>query len=89
MSRSDAGADAARKAALEWRIARLKVVLWAGLSAAWLGLWALVSGAVAGTTTPASVPVTSSRQTQATDLFGAGSTLGVGTGTPVLRSSGS
>jgi hypothetical protein len=88
MSRRDAGADAVRKAALESRIARLKVALWAGLAAAWLGLWALVSGAVASTTTP-SVPATSSQQNQATDLFGAGSTLGVGTGTPVLRSSGS
>ena len=88
MSRHHADADAARKAALEWRIARLKVALWAGLAAAWLGLWALVSGAVAGTAA-ASVPVTSNQQDQATDLFGAGSTLGVGTGTPVLRSSGS
>jgi hypothetical protein len=89
MSRSRSDADAARRADLEGRLARLKVVVWAGVAGAWLALWALVSGAVAGTAPAPSTPAASNEQQQTTDLFGAGSTLGVGSGTPVLRSSGS
>ncbi len=89
VSPSGDAADIARKAAIEWRIARLKVAVWAGVAGAWLALWALVSGAVAVTTTVPAVPSASNEQSQATDLFGQGSTLGLGTGTPVLRSNGS
>jgi hypothetical protein len=78
-----------RRTALQRRVDRLKVAAWAVVAGAWLGLWALVSGAVAGTATAPSVPTASGEQSQATDLFGSGSTLGVGEGTPIVRSHGS
>jgi hypothetical protein len=79
-----------RHAALQRRIDRLKVATWAATAGALLALWALVNGAVAGTTaaTP-SQPATSGQESGATDLFGGGSTLGTGSSTPVLRSHGS
>jgi uncharacterized membrane protein YccF (DUF307 family) len=90
MTRSrDLRTDVARRTALENRLARLKVAAWAVVAGAWLALWALVSGAVAGTATTPSVPAVSGQENQAIDLFGQGSTLGVGSGTPVLRSNGS
>lgn len=79
-----------RRAALQRRIDRLKVAAWAAAVGAWLALWMLVSGAVAGTTaaTPAQ-PAASGQESGTTDLFGRGSTLGTGSGTPILRSHGS
>jgi hypothetical protein len=77
------------RSALQRRVARLKLASWAGVAGAWLALWALVSGAVAGTAAAPSVPTASGQQSQATDLFGDGSTLGVGSGAPILRSHGS
>lgn len=83
------GADAARRKALEGRLARLKVAAWALVAGAWLALWALVSGAVAGTAPTLAAPVASGQQSQTVDLFGQGSTLGTTSDTPVLQSSGS
>jgi uncharacterized membrane protein YccF (DUF307 family) len=80
--------DPARRAALDGRLARLKVAAWALVAGAWLALWALVSGAVA-VTTAATVPQGSSQQSQTVDLFGQGSSLGTTSVTPVLQSHGS
>ena len=99
-----AAPDPARRAALDARLARLKVASWALVAGAWLALWSLVSGAVA-VTTAATVPPGSSQQRQTVDLFAQGpsqdpsqdpsqgssegSSLGTTTVTPVLQSSGS
>jgi uncharacterized membrane protein YccF (DUF307 family) len=89
MTRSRSAApDPARRAALDARLARLKVAAWALVAGAWLALWSLVSGAVA-VTTAATVPQVSSQQGQTVDLFGQGSSLGTTSVTPVLRSHGS
>jgi hypothetical protein len=92
--------DIARRAALDARLARLKVAAWTLVAGAWLALWALVSGAVA-VTTAATVPPGSSQQRQPVDLFGQdssqgsaqgssqGSSLGTTSVTPVLQSHGS
>jgi hypothetical protein len=85
----DPHADGARRAALQRRVDRLKVVAWAAAAGTWLALWSLVSGAVAGTAAAPSVPAASRQESPTVDLFGQGSTLGTGSGTPVLRSSGS
>jgi len=90
MTRSrDLGADAHRRPALDARLARLKVGAWAIVAGAWLALWALVTGAVAGTAGAAALPAASSQESQTIDLFGQGSTLGTTPVTPVLRSHGS
>jgi uncharacterized membrane protein YccF (DUF307 family) len=90
MTRSgDLSADEARRAALAARLARLKVAAWTVVAGAWLALWALVSGVVAGTTTAASLPAATGQEAQSIDLFGQGSTLGTTSDTPVLRSHGS
>lgn len=78
-----------RRTALEQRVYRLKVAALAVAAGASLALWALVSGAVAGTAAAPSMPAASGEQSQATDLFGNGSTLGAGSGKPVIRSHGS
>jgi len=83
-----ARADAARRAALERRLARLKVATLALTAGAWLALWALVSGALPGTT-QAAAPAGSAQESQTIDLFGGGSTLGTTPDAPVLRSRGS
>jgi hypothetical protein len=95
-----AAPDPARRAALDARLARLKVASWALVAGAWLALWSLVSGAVA-VTTAATVPPGSSQQRQTVDLFAQGaspgpsqgssqgSSLGTTTVTPVLQSNGS
>ena len=83
------GADAARRAALEGRLARLKVVAWAAVAGGWLALWALVSGAVAGTVPAPAVPAASGVESPSIDLFGQGSTLGTTADRPVLQSHGS
>lgn len=79
-----------RRAALQRRIDRLKVAAWTATVGAWLALWTLVSGAAAGTiaATPAQ-PAASGQESGTTDLFRGGSTLGTGSGTPILRSHGS
>ena len=59
-----------RRTALEQRVYRLKVAALAVAAGAWLALWALVTGAVAGTAAAPSMPAASGEQTQATDLFG-------------------
>jgi len=90
MSQSrEVGADAARKAVLHERLARLKVATWALVAGSWLALWALVSGAVAGTPQAPHTPTTSGQETQTIDLFGQGSTLGTTSDAPVLQSHGS
>lgn len=85
----DPHADDARRAALQRRVDRLKVASWALAAGGWLALWALVTGAVASTAATSTIPAANGPQSQTIDLFGGGSTLGVGTGTAVLRSSGS
>ena len=83
------GADTARRAALEGRLARLKVTAWAVVAGGWLALWALVSGAVAQTSQVPSTPSASGQESPSIDLFGQGSTLGTTPDAPVLRSHGS
>jgi hypothetical protein len=85
----EVSADAARRAALHTRLGRLKVAAWAVVAGASLGLWALVSGAVADISPAASVPAASGQESQSVDLFGSGSTLGTTSDTPVLQSHGS
>jgi hypothetical protein len=83
-------ADDPHRAALRRRVARLKVAAWAAAAGVWLALWTLVGGSVAGTTTVTPAPpAANGQESGATDLFGAGSTLGAGSSTPVLRSHGS
>ena len=83
------GKDGARKAALEGRLARLKVTAWAVVAGGWLALWAIVSGSVAGTSHVPVAPATSGVESTTVDLFGQGSTLGTTSGRPVLQSHGS
>jgi hypothetical protein len=85
----DPHADDVRRAALRRRVDRLKVASWAVAAGAWLALWTLVTGAVAGTAAPPSLPALSRQESPTVDLFGQGSRLGASSGTPVLRSSGS
>ena len=81
--------DAARRAALERRLARLKVAAWAIVAGAWLALWSLVTGAVAVTISPTTAPVASGQESPTIDLFGQGSTLGTTPDAPLLQSHGS
>lgn len=83
------GSDAARRAALEGRLARLKVTAWAVVVGGWLALWALVSGAVAQTSQVPSTQPASGQEIPNIDLFGQGSTLGTTSDRPVLQSHGS
>jgi hypothetical protein len=85
-------ADDVHRTALRRRVARLKVAAWAAAAGAGLAFWSLVGGSVGATTattaTPA-LPAASGQESGSTDLFGNGSTLGVGSSPPVLRSHGS
>lgn len=85
-------ADDAQRRALHQRLRRLKLTAAAAVAGTWLVLWTLVAGAVAGSTSTAQPPATrvSSQQGAATvDFFGRGSSIGLSSGTPVLRSHGS
>lgn len=83
------GAGVARRAALEERLARLKIAAWAVVAGTWLALWALVTGAVAGTSQAPAPTAASGVESPAIDLFGQGSTLGTTSDRPVLQSHGS
>jgi hypothetical protein len=83
-------ADDLHHAALRRRVARLKVAAWAAAAGAGLAFWSLVGGSVTGATTASpALPAASGQESGTSDFFGGGSTLGVGSSPPVLRSHGS
>jgi hypothetical protein len=82
-------ADDVHRTALRRRVARLKVAAWAAAAGAGLAFWSLVGGSVGATTATTALPAASGQESGSTDLFGNGSTLGVGSSPPVLRSHGS